>query len=39
MSRVAQLLQELLRFDTTNPPGNEAPCVRYVQKQLDRAGI
>jgi len=24
---VIELLQELIRFDTTNPPGNEAECI------------
>jgi len=24
---VVELLRALLRFDTTNPPGNEAECV------------
>jgi acetylornithine deacetylase/succinyl-diaminopimelate desuccinylase-like protein len=35
----AQLLQHLIRFDTTNPPGNEGECVRYIQSVLDEAGI
>jgi acetylornithine deacetylase/succinyl-diaminopimelate desuccinylase-like protein len=25
------LLQELIRFDTTNPPGNEEPCVAHIE--------
>jgi hypothetical protein len=25
-----KLLQNLIRFDTTNPPGNEAPCIEYI---------
>ena len=33
------LARELLRFDTTNPPGNEADCVEYVQSLLNGAGI
>ena len=27
----AQLLRELIRFDTTNPPGGEGPCVAYLR--------
>jgi len=37
--RPAELLQELLRFDTSNPPGNEAPCIAYVNGLLRAAGI
>ena len=37
--RPAELLQELIRFDTTNPPGNEAACVDYVRGLLEEAGI
>jgi acetylornithine deacetylase/succinyl-diaminopimelate desuccinylase-like protein len=37
--RPAQLLQELIRFDTTNPPGNEVECIKYVDALLIGAGI
>jgi acetylornithine deacetylase/succinyl-diaminopimelate desuccinylase-like protein len=33
-----ELLQELIRFDTTNPPGNEAACIGFLQRQLEEAG-
>lgn len=33
------LLQELIRFNTTNPPGNEAECIRYIDNLLRNAGI
>jgi acetylornithine deacetylase/succinyl-diaminopimelate desuccinylase-like protein len=33
-----ELLQRLLRFDTTNPPGNEAACIAYVREVLESAG-
>jgi acetylornithine deacetylase/succinyl-diaminopimelate desuccinylase-like protein len=33
------LLQHLLKFDTTNPPGNEAACVSYIRNLLNDAGI
>ena len=32
--RPGELLQNLIRFDTTNPPGNEAECVSYIQSYL-----
>ena len=35
----AELLQRLIRFDTTNPPGNEAACIAFVQGLLDDAGL
>ncbi len=37
--QVIHLLQDLLRFDTTNPPGNEMPCVEYIAGRLKREGI
>lgn len=33
------LLQGLIRFDTTNPPGNEGECIKYIEKLLRDAGI
>ena len=35
---VTELLQQLIRFDTTNPPGNEAACVAFVQGLLEDEG-
>lgn len=32
-------LQRLLRFDTTNPPGNELPLARYLETVLRTEGI
>lgn len=29
-NRPGELLQHLIRFDTTNPPGNEIACVNYI---------
>ncbi len=37
--RPAELLQDLIRFDTTNPPGSESACVSYVQQLLADADI
>ena len=34
-----ELLQQLIRFDTTNPPGNEAECISYINGLLTEAGI
>ena len=38
MLTVTELLQELIRFDTTNPPGNETACIEFVRAQLEEAG-
>ncbi len=35
---LVQLLGDLIRFDTTNPPGNEAACVSYLNQLLTQAG-
>jgi acetylornithine deacetylase/succinyl-diaminopimelate desuccinylase-like protein len=37
--RPAELLQNLIRFDTTNPPGNERPCIEYINRLLKDAGV
>ncbi len=37
--RPAELLQQLIRFDTTNPPGNEAECISYIHYLLTEAGL
>ncbi len=36
--RPAQLLAQLLRFDTTNPPGNERECIDWVRGLLEQIG-
>jgi acetylornithine deacetylase/succinyl-diaminopimelate desuccinylase-like protein len=33
-----ELLQQLLRFDTTNPPGNERACIEFTRGILEEAG-
>jgi acetylornithine deacetylase/succinyl-diaminopimelate desuccinylase-like protein len=33
-----ELLRELIRFDTTNPPGNEGPCIDHLRHVLEAAG-
>ena len=30
-----EMLQRLIRFDTTNPPGNERECVAYISNLLN----
>ncbi|MGO8947303.1 MAG: M20/M25/M40 family metallo-hydrolase [Ktedonobacterales bacterium] len=37
--RPAELLQRLIRFDTTNPPGSEVSCINYLRDLLISAGI
>ncbi len=37
--RPAELLQRLVRFDTTNPPGNERACVEFIRDVLAARGI
>jgi acetylornithine deacetylase/succinyl-diaminopimelate desuccinylase-like protein len=35
----AQLLSSLIRFNTVNPPGNEAPAQEYLHAHLSAAGF
>ena len=37
--RPHELLQALIRFDTTNPPGKEAACVEYIAGLCHSLGI
>ena len=34
-----ELLQALIRFDTSNPPGNERACIEFVGGLLEQAGV
>ena len=34
-----RMLQDLIRFRTVNPPGNEAACIRWIHDLLQEAGI
>lgn len=34
-----KLLQSLIRFNTTNPPGNEEQCIKYLNNLLKEAGF
>jgi len=38
-SSAVGLLQRLVRFDTSNPPGNEAACIAFIGRQLEDAGL
>ena len=37
--RPVELLQRLIQFDTTNPPGRELECISFVKGLLTEAGI
>ena len=38
-NRAVALLQELIRFDTVNPPGNEEPAQELLAETLTEAGF
>lgn len=38
-SETLSTLQTILRFDTTNPPGNELPLAIYIERLLREEGI
>ncbi|MBK9125879.1 MAG: M20/M25/M40 family metallo-hydrolase [Chloroflexi bacterium] len=38
-TRPEELLQHLIRFDTTNPPGNEAALIEWVADLLQANGV
>lgn len=39
MISAAHLTQELIRFETINPPGNESPCAHYLGGILEAVGF
>jgi acetylornithine deacetylase/succinyl-diaminopimelate desuccinylase-like protein len=39
VSDTARLLQELIRLDTTNPPGNETAAAHLLRDYLEAAGV
>ena len=39
MSEVVELLQRLIRVDTTNPPGNETAAAELLRDYLEPAGV
>ena len=36
---VIHLLRDLIRIDTTNPPGNETKAAKYLSENLDKEGF
>jgi acetylornithine deacetylase/succinyl-diaminopimelate desuccinylase-like protein len=38
-TRPVEILQKLIQFNTTNPPGDEAGCIEYIRGLLSGAGI
>jgi acetylornithine deacetylase/succinyl-diaminopimelate desuccinylase-like protein len=39
LSEVVELLRELIRLDTTNPPGNETPAAELLGAYLEASGV
>jgi acetylornithine deacetylase/succinyl-diaminopimelate desuccinylase-like protein len=39
VSEVSELLQRLIRVDTTNPPGNETAAAELLREYLEAAGV
>jgi acetylornithine deacetylase/succinyl-diaminopimelate desuccinylase-like protein len=39
MSEVTEVLQQLIRLDTTNPPGNETAAAELLRDYLEPAGV
>src|SRR5258708_3045825 len=37
--RPPEILHQLIRFNTTNPPGNEAECIAYINYLLTEVGF
>jgi acetylornithine deacetylase/succinyl-diaminopimelate desuccinylase-like protein len=37
--RPTELLQQLIRFDTSNPPGGERECIDWVKRLLEARGV
>ncbi|MGW4125213.1 hypothetical protein [Nocardia sp. NPDC004711] len=38
-ARVVEIARRLIRFDTTNPPGNERACIEYIAELLHCVGL
>jgi len=35
-NEICEILQKLINIDTTNPPGNETPAAKYIEKELNK---
>jgi acetylornithine deacetylase/succinyl-diaminopimelate desuccinylase-like protein len=38
-TETTELLQELVRFNTVNPPGNERPAIEHLEQYVAKAGF
>jgi acetylornithine deacetylase/succinyl-diaminopimelate desuccinylase-like protein len=38
-TETTEVLQQLVRFNTVNPPGNERPAIEYLASYLEEAGF
>jgi acetylornithine deacetylase/succinyl-diaminopimelate desuccinylase-like protein len=38
-AETTEVLQQLVRFNTVNPPGNERPAIEYLASYLEKAGF
>ena len=38
-TEAVELLQQLIRFNTVNPPGNERPAIEHLDRYLRQAGF
>ena len=36
---ITQLLSELIKIDTTNPPGNETSAAKFLANYLENEGL
>lgn len=39
MTDVVDILQKLINYNTSNPPGDEKECIHYIQGLLEAAGV
>ena len=37
--QTTDVLQQLVRFNTVNPPGNERPAIEYLEQYVQQAGF
>ncbi|HIE36052.1 MAG TPA: succinyl-diaminopimelate desuccinylase, partial [Candidatus Omnitrophica bacterium] len=39
MKKIINLLQKLIRIDSSNPPGKEKEIVLFIRRYLEKLGI